>query len=70
MKRLGNNCMIIQETLDEPSIDREEIINIEEDSSSWRFPILKYLQTEQLPEEPKEASKVKKSATFYMIVDG
>ena len=61
---------MIQETLHEPSIDKKEIINIEEGSPSWRSPILKYLQSEQLPDDSKEAAKIKKSAIFYTIIDG
>ena len=57
MKRLGNNRTVIQEILDKPSIDKKEVINREEDPSSWRFPILKYLQTEQLSENSKESSQ-------------
>ena len=60
--------MVIHETLDEPSTDKKEVINIE-DSSSWRSPILRYLHIEQLPEDPKEATKVKKTAIFYTIVN-
>ena len=44
-------------------------MHIEEDSTSWQILIIKYLQEGCLPESPKEALKIKKSAAFYTIID-
>ena len=58
-KRLRNNHTIIQETLDELSINRNKVINIEEDPASWKSPILKYLQIGHLPKTLKVAVKLR-----------
>ena len=61
--------MVIQEILEEPSIQKEEIMQIEKDPASWQTPIIKYLREGSLPEMPKDALKIKKSTTFYTIID-
>lgn len=68
-RRLGNNQTVIEETLDEPTIDTMEILHIMEYPSLWKLLLVKYLEEGSLPKTPKEIVTIKKSTTFYMIIN-
>ena len=68
-KRSGNNRMVNQEILKEPGIQKEEVMQIEEDLASWQALITKDLQESSFPETPKDTLKIKKLAVFYTIID-
>jgi hypothetical protein len=36
--------------------------------SDWRYPIIKYLQEETLPEEKEEATRLKRTALHYAMI--
>ena len=44
-------------------------MQIEEDPASWQALIMKYLQEGSFPKTPNDALKIKKSATFYTIIE-
>jgi len=73
---------VIRETLitprvnsSEPAVDATTHINStevasSEASSSWTMPYITYLANEQLPQNPEEASIIKKNAARYTLIDG
>ncbi|KAK2425775.1 hypothetical protein QL285_024519 [Trifolium repens] len=66
-KKPGNNRTVIQETISKPSAETAEILMIVE-SSDWRYPIIKYLQEDTLPEEKEEAARLKRTALQYAMI--
>jgi hypothetical protein len=66
-KKPGNNRTVIQETIAKPSAETAEILMVVE-GSDWRYPLIKYLQDEILPEEKEEAARLKKAATHYAMI--
>jgi ribonuclease HI len=65
-KKPGNNRTVIQETISKPSAERTEALIVIE-GSDWRYPIIKYLREEILPEEKEEATRLKKTALHYAM---
>ncbi|GKU93134.1 hypothetical protein SLEP1_g6759 [Rubroshorea leprosula] len=59
---------IYVEELSSPSISEEEILEIEEEEVTWMNPIKRYLFNGDLPEDKKEAQKLKKKAAWYTIL--
>jgi ribonuclease HI len=66
-KKPGNNRTVIQETIAKPSAETAEILLVVE-GSDWRYPLIRYLQDEVLPEEKEEATRLKKTATHYAML--
>jgi ribonuclease HI len=66
-KKPGNNRTVIQETIAKPSSETVEIQMVVE-GSDWRYPLIRYLQDEVLPEENEEAARLKKVAVHYAMV--
>ncbi|XP_026384876.1 uncharacterized protein LOC113280473 [Papaver somniferum] len=54
--------------IDSPVIDGSG--NPAENASDWRQPYIRYLTTSELPEDEKLASKVKKNACRYSMIEG
>ncbi|XP_026398832.1 uncharacterized protein LOC113294664 [Papaver somniferum] len=54
--------------IDSPVIDDSG--NPAENASDWRQPYIRYLTTSELPEDEKLASKVKKNAWRYSMIEG
>ena len=65
---------MIQEVLNEPSVQRHEaqlhevnsIIGVEE----WRGPITRYITSGELPSDPHERTKLKRRACSFTLVEG
>ncbi|KAK2410326.1 hypothetical protein QL285_045693 [Trifolium repens] len=66
-KKPGNNRTVIQETIAKPSAETAEILMLVE-GSDWRYPLIRYLQDEVLPEEKEEAARLKRTATHYAML--
>ncbi|MCH96604.1 gag-pol polyprotein, partial [Trifolium medium] len=66
-KKPGNNRTVIQETITKPSTGDPGVLMIVE-NEDWRAPIIQYLQNEKLPDEKKEATRVKKMAAHYTMI--
>ncbi|KAK2435873.1 hypothetical protein QL285_020900 [Trifolium repens] len=66
-KKPGNNRTVIQETIAKPSAETDEILMVVE-GNDWRYPLIRYLQSEILPEEKEEAARLKKAATHYAMI--
>ncbi|MCI27203.1 protein NYNRIN-like, partial [Trifolium medium] len=71
-KRKGGNQSLIQETLSKPSIEKapEAFLICDINNGSWMTPVYQYLNTGILPDDKKEAAKVKRRACAYVILDG
>lgn len=62
---------MIQETLLKTSIEEEKMVMvIEEVDREWMAPIWKYLTQNILPENPLEARKLRKQASWFTIMRG
>jgi hypothetical protein len=66
-KKPGNNRTVIQETISKLSAETAEILLVVE-GSDWRYPIIKYLQDEILPEEKEEATRLKRTTLHYAML--
>jgi hypothetical protein len=66
-KKPGNNRTVIQETIAKPSTETAEILMVVE-GSDWRYPLIRYLQNEILPEEKEEAARLKRAAIHYAML--
>jgi ribonuclease HI len=66
-KKPGNNRTVIQETIAKPSAETAEILMVVE-NSDWRYPLIRYLQDETLPEEKEEATRLKRAALHYAML--
>ncbi|XP_077217963.1 uncharacterized protein LOC143852463 [Tasmannia lanceolata] len=60
---LGN---VYAKVLPRPSIDKEEVHQIEEEPS-WMDPILRYLKNSELPQDRKEARQLLAKAAHYVL---
>ena len=71
-KSAANNGSIIQEEVEEPSISESNnpVICLVEQDCSWQKPIKEHLLIKILPEDEKEAKKLKRATSFYTIVVG
>jgi len=61
---------IIQETLQTPTIDAEEIMLEEEEEPNWMTPYKNFLIKGVLPLNKDEAQHLKRKASNYVILDG
>ncbi|GAU46913.1 hypothetical protein TSUD_402940, partial [Trifolium subterraneum] len=69
-KKAGNQSLI-QETLTKPSIEKTaEVMHIcVVDEQSWMSPVYNFLKSNALPVDAKEATKVRKRACSYVLLD-
>ncbi|GAU39725.1 hypothetical protein TSUD_144910 [Trifolium subterraneum] len=69
-KKAGNQSLI-QETLTKPSIEKTaEVMHIcAVDEQSWMSPVYNFLKSNTLPVDAKEATKVRKRACSYVLLD-
>ncbi|MCI52568.1 hypothetical protein A2U01_0073813, partial [Trifolium medium] len=60
-----------QETLSKPSIEKpREVLTIcDIDNDSWMTPVFRFLSFGEVPEDKKEAARVKRRAYAYVILD-
>jgi hypothetical protein len=70
-RKKGRNQSLIQETLSRPIIDKTQDIMLvcEINTNSWIFPILRFLESGETPNDSKEATKVKRRACSYVALD-
>ncbi|GAU35417.1 hypothetical protein TSUD_375070 [Trifolium subterraneum] len=70
LKKAGNQSLI-QETQAKPSIDKAiEVMHIYAiDDQSWMAPVYNFLKTNTLPVDAKEATKIRKRACSYILLD-
>ena len=61
---------IIQETLQTPTIDVEEIMAEEEEEPNWMTPYKNFLIRGVLPPNEDKARRLKWKANYYVILDG
>ncbi|GKC14277.1 reverse transcriptase domain-containing protein [Tanacetum coccineum] len=62
---------VLVEVLKEKSIQENEVETVvEEDGPTWMTPIMEYLKDETLPDDRKEASKLRIKARQYELLEG
>ncbi|GJZ92099.1 reverse transcriptase domain-containing protein [Tanacetum coccineum] len=62
---------VLVEVLKEKSIQEEEVATVvEEEGPTWMTPIMEYLKDETLPDNRKEASKLRIKARQYELLEG
>jgi hypothetical protein len=66
-KKPGNNRTVIQETIAKPSAETVEILMVVK-GSDWRYPLIRYLQEEILPELKEEAARLKRASIHYAMI--
>ncbi|RDX62392.1 hypothetical protein CR513_59288, partial [Mucuna pruriens] len=66
-QRGGQLRSVIHENLETPTIDREEIWNVEE-NTTWITPLIQFLQDGRVSENDREARRVVKEAARYTLV--
>ncbi|GAU19161.1 hypothetical protein TSUD_89260 [Trifolium subterraneum] len=69
-KKAGNQSLI-QETLTKPSIEKAvEVMHIcAIDEQNWMAPVYNFLKSNTLPADAKEATKIRKRACSYVLLD-
>jgi ribonuclease HI len=70
-RKKGRNQSLIQETLSKPSIEKAQDVMLvcEVNTNSWIFPVMRFLESGETPNDPKEAAKVKRRACSYVLLD-
>ncbi|XP_015931648.1 uncharacterized protein LOC107457962 [Arachis duranensis] len=67
-----NNRSLIQETLQEPSVEKieakQDILEVFGLDLGWMNPLIEYLKFDILPKEKKEAKKIRREAQNYTLV--
>ena len=66
----GTNKSLIQETLKTPSIADPISVLVVEENPNWMTSIVRYLLNGVLPNDPTEAKRLAKEASYYTIVRG
>ncbi|MCH81668.1 hypothetical protein A2U01_0002459, partial [Trifolium medium] len=68
-RKKGGNQSLIQETLSKPSIEKtpEVLLICDIDNNSWMTPVFHFLSSGELPDDKKEAAKIKRRACAYHI---
>jgi len=69
-KKVGHLKTIIQETLQTPTIDAEEIMAKEEEEPNLMTPYKNFLIWGELPLNKDEARHLKRKASYYVILNG
>ena len=70
IKTRGSNKSLIQEILKTPSIENPILILAIEENPNWMIPIVQYLLNGVLPNDPVEAKRLVKEASYYTIIGG
>jgi len=79
--RSGHHKSIIRETLAAPRVSSKEpatdmradvnsVIVASSEISSWMTPYIAYLSKGRVPQDPEEASIIRKNVTRYTLIDG
>ncbi|RDY07185.1 Gypsy retrotransposon integrase-like protein 1, partial [Mucuna pruriens] len=66
-QRRGQLRSVIHENVESPTVDKEEICNIEE-RKTWMTPLIQYLQEGKTHEDEEEARRLSKEVTKYTLV--
>ncbi|RDX65529.1 hypothetical protein CR513_55807, partial [Mucuna pruriens] len=66
-QRRGQLRSVIHENLETPTIDREEVWNVEE-KTTWMTPLIQFLQDGRVLENDQEARRVVKEVARYTLV--
>ncbi|RDX94533.1 pol, partial [Mucuna pruriens] len=66
-QRRGQLRSVIHENVESPTLDKEEICNIEEERT-WMTPLIWYLQEGRTDESEEEAKRLSKEVTKYTLV--
>ena len=69
-KKTGHLKTIIHETLQAPMIDINEVMAGEEEEPDWMTPYKNFLTQGVLPSNKNEARRLKRKASYYVILDG
>ena len=72
-RKKGGNKSIIQEMLPRPSIEKPtKLLDVDviSDNNCWMTPVYNYLTNGELPANSMEASKTKRRACSYVLVEG
>jgi ribonuclease HI len=71
-KTKGRNQSLIQETLQRPSIEKALEVNLicPINANSWINPVREFLASGMIPDDPKEAVKVRRRACSYVLIIG
>ncbi|GJS17099.1 reverse transcriptase domain-containing protein [Tanacetum coccineum] len=65
------NVYVLVEILKEKSIQEGEVVTVvDEEGPTWMTPIIEYLKDETLPDDRKEASKLRIKARQYELLEG
>ncbi|XP_058724210.1 uncharacterized protein LOC131595762 [Vicia villosa] len=71
-RKKGGNKSVIQEVLSDPSVAKNapaiQVFAIGDDHC-WMTPVYKYLMNDELPDDPKEASAIKRRACSYTVIE-
>ncbi|RDY08229.1 rnhA, partial [Mucuna pruriens] len=66
-QRRGQLRLVIHENMESPTVDKEEVWNIEE-RKTWMTPLIWYLQNGRTNESEEEARRLSKEAAKYTLV--
>ena len=69
-KKIGHLKTIIQETLQPPTVDTKEVMIRKEKEPDWMNPYKNFLTQGVLPPNESEAQRLKRKASYYIILDG
>ena len=69
-KKVGHFKTVIQETLQTPTIEAEEIMTREEEEPNWMTFYKNFLIRGVLPSNEDEAQHLRPKASYYVILDG
>ncbi|RDX93842.1 Retrovirus-related Pol polyprotein from transposon opus, partial [Mucuna pruriens] len=67
MQKGGLNRTVIQEALGQPTVEESAILSSGW-QSSWRDPIISYLRTDTVSDDPQEARRIKRETAKYILV--
>ncbi|XP_027337362.1 uncharacterized protein LOC113851071 [Abrus precatorius] len=67
-RKLGQLQSMVHQEILQPSITKQECMDIENSSHNWMTPIIRYLIDGSLPEDPTSAKKIKMHAAKYLLL--
>jgi len=68
-KRPGNNRIVIQSTLSQPSIQQQAAMADTFQTNAWTIPLIQFIRDGTLPWDDKEAMKIKRKAPKFTIIN-
>jgi len=69
-KKVGQHRTLIQEVLNTPSRDHENVFAIQDGKGNWMTPILNFLVNDILPEDQTKAKKLWRQTASYTVLNG